>query len=310
MTKIVGYNELAELVPESRPLLMIDRLALADDRQSASAVKCVSMDEEYFQGHFPGEPIMPGVLQLAAMTQTAGVLASGGASATSSKLPMLTAIQRLKFRRPVSPGDFLEIQVERRTDDATLYQARTLVDGEVTCQGNLKIEMMDRESLAAPPRALKADLMPLLNVPVHNMPLTIKEIMHAIPHRYPFILIDRVLLLDSEIMRIVGIKNVTGNEPLFAGTPVPMLPTYLQAEMAAQAGCTMALAKPENLNKLVFFASIDEAVFYHPIVPGDQLMIDITLSLRGQFGRADGKIFVGDQTVAELALKFAVMDRP
>lgn len=110
--------------------------------------------------------------------------------------------------------------------------------------------------------------------------LNIADIMEQLPHRYPFLLIDRVLELSDELDRVVAIKNVTMNEPQFTGhfPEVPVMPGVLMIEAMAQACAIIALARlPEGVdrhNSLFYFAGIDKARFKRVVQPGDQLVIE------------------------------------
>jgi len=119
--------------------------------------------------------------------------------------------------------------------------------------------------------------------------LRIAEIMRILPHRYPFLLVDRVLEVDPD-RRIVALKNVTINEPFFNGhfPSTPVMPGVLTIESMAQAGAILGLLeKNADLGKaLVYFMGIDEAKFRRPIVPGDQMRIVVEV-LRGR--RSSGK---------------------
>ncbi|MFA4945306.1 MAG: 3-hydroxyacyl-[acyl-carrier-protein] dehydratase FabZ [Lentisphaeria bacterium] len=133
--------------------------------------------------------------------------------------------------------------------------------------------------------------------------------MAVIPHRYPFLLIDRILHMDAGAQRLVGLKNISGNEPYMAAPALPFTPGYLQVEMAAQAGCALALSIPANHGKLGFFMAIDEARFHAPVLPGDQLLLDTASEMRAKFGKGEAKLYVGDQLVSEVLMKFAIVDR-
>ena len=109
--------------------------------------------------------------------------------------------------------------------------------------------------------------------------LDIVEIMAILPHRYPFLLIDRVIEMERK-KRIVAIKNVTANEPYFTGhfPDYPIMPAVLQVEAMAQAGGALLLTEiPDRDNKLMVFAGIEGAKFRRPVVPGDQLRIEVTV---------------------------------
>src|SRR5580698_7824246 len=109
--------------------------------------------------------------------------------------------------------------------------------------------------------------------------MDITEIMSVLPHRYPFLLIDRILEMERK-KRIVAIKNVTANEPHFTGhfPDFPIMPGVLIVEAIAQAGGALLLTEiPDRDTKLMVFAGIDSAKFRRPVVPGDQLRIEVTV---------------------------------
>ena len=144
--------------------------------------------------------------------------------------------------------------------------------------------------------------MPVLDV------VAIREIL---PHRYPFLLVDRIDELEEE--RIVGIKNVTANEPFFMGhfPEFPVMPGVLIVEAMAQvAGVLVLKSIPERDKKLVLLASIEEAKFRRPVVPGDQLRIEMTvLRRKASVAKMSGKATVNGNVVAEATVMCKLADR-
>ena len=135
-----------------------------------------------------------------------------------------------------------------------------------------------------------------------------KEIQQIIPHRYPFLLVDRVIELE-EGKRAVGIKNVSGNEPFFQGhfPGYPIMPGVLIMEALAQVGAVVLLKMPEYAGHLAFYAGLDEVKFRRQVVPGDQLRLEVELTkLKRGIGIAEGKAYVGEELAAQGILKFAV----
>jgi 3-hydroxyacyl-[acyl-carrier-protein] dehydratase len=137
-------------------------------------------------------------------------------------------------------------------------------------------------------------------------PLDINQIQAILPHRYPFLLIDRVLEIQRK-KKIVAIKNVTINEPFFAGhfPGYPIMPGVLIVEAMAQAGGAMLLTEVEDRNnKLIVFTGIEKARFRRPVVPGDQLRIEVVM-LSWKEGpsriavRMEGKAFVNGKVVCD-----------
>jgi len=141
--------------------------------------------------------------------------------------------------------------------------------------------------------------------------LDIKEITKIIPHRYPFLLIDRIVELE-EGKRAVAIKNVTMNEHFFQGhfPDHPIMPGVLIVEAMAQVGVVMALRMPQAEGKLVYFAGIDGVRFRRPVVPGDQLRLEVeTVWVRGVLGKMKGKATVNGEVAAEGEFMFSLADR-
>ncbi len=143
--------------------------------------------------------------------------------------------------------------------------------------------------------------------------LDIKEIMGILPHRYPFLMVDRVIEMEPG-KRIVGVKNVTINEPFFQGhfPGHPVMPGVLIVEAMAQvAGILAYLSSDDEIRKKVcYFMSIDSARFRKPVVPGDLLRLEMeaTMNRRGIWG-FNGKAYVDDKLVADADLKATFADR-
>ena len=138
--------------------------------------------------------------------------------------------------------------------------------------------------------------------------MTIQDILRTLPHRYPFLLVDRILELEPGI-RAVGLKNVTINEPFFEGhfPGHPVMPGVLQIEAMAQAAGILMLRRIENSGKLSFFMSADNVKFRKPVIPGDQIVIEAELTrVRKSIGRAKCVCKVGDDVVSEAELMFLI----
>jgi len=138
------------------------------------------------------------------------------------------------------------------------------------------------------------------------------EIQKYLPHRYPFLMVDGVLEMER-LKRIVGVKNVSINESHFQGhfPGKPVMPGVLIIESMAQTGGLLLLMEvPDRANKLLFFAAVDGARFRRPVVPGEQLRIEMTvLNWRGDFCKLGGKAFVDGQLAAEATLMCKMVDR-
>lgn len=138
--------------------------------------------------------------------------------------------------------------------------------------------------------------------------LDITEIKKIIPHRYPFLLIDRIIELE-EGKRAVGIKNVTMNEPFFQGhfPDYPVMPGVLIVEALAQVGAVAMLKKEENQGKLAFFTGIDQFRFKDQVKPGDTLRLEVeVIRVKGPMGKGKATAYVGEKVVAEGEIMFAI----
>jgi len=141
--------------------------------------------------------------------------------------------------------------------------------------------------------------------------LDFEAIKKAIPHRFPFLLIDKVTITDPD-KSAIGIKCVSGNEPFFQGhfPDRAIMPGVLIVESMAQVACAMFLSKPESKNKLAYFMGMEEIKFRKPVVPGDRLELKIEiLKLREKFGKAKGEAYVEGQLVTEAVFSFALVDK-
>ena len=145
-----------------------------------------------------------------------------------------------------------------------------------------------------------------------RMPLEIADIKGILPHREPFLLVDRILELEPD-RRVVGLKNVTSNDRYFIAGPggVPTLPASILTEAMAQAGAVLILAKPQNRSRLVYFMGIDRVRYRRPVVAGDQVMLEgEVLRLRSKMGSLRGRALVDGEIACEGQMTFAFGERP
>ncbi|GHT06173.1 3-hydroxyacyl-[acyl-carrier-protein] dehydratase FabZ [Endomicrobiia bacterium] len=142
--------------------------------------------------------------------------------------------------------------------------------------------------------------------------LSTEEILKCIPHRYPFLLIDKVKINTTDLSKVVGYKCVSGNENFFQGhfPGMPIMPGVLILEAMAQTSCVMFLSRPEMKGCLAYFMSIGNAKFRRPVKPGDILELCVeVLKDSGRRGKMKGRAHVDEKLVAEAEFSFIIVDR-
>ncbi|MCA9464510.1 MAG: 3-hydroxyacyl-ACP dehydratase FabZ [Nitrospira sp.] len=141
--------QIQALLPHRYPFLLVDRILEWEANTRVVGLKNVTVNEPFFQGHFPGQPIMPGVLLLEVMAQVGGILARKSAQGKGRPTVFLTGVEKAKFRRPVVPGDQLRVEVEvlRRKEPFWKMGGKILVDSGMVCEAEMTA--MVREELSA-----------------------------------------------------------------------------------------------------------------------------------------------------------------
>jgi UDP-3-O-[3-hydroxymyristoyl] N-acetylglucosamine deacetylase/3-hydroxyacyl-[acyl-carrier-protein] dehydratase len=154
-----------------------------------------------------------------------------------------------------------------------------------------------------------AQLMPVENIPTGEGALDINEVMKILPHRYPFLLVDRILRFEGN-HKATGQKSVTINEPFFQGhfPGHPIMPGVLQLEAMAQVASILMLRQTGNAGRLGYFMSADGVKFRKPVMPGDTLLINVELlKARGKIAKANAVCTVNGEVVSEAELMFALV---
>ena len=306
MAKVLNVKEIRQLLPYRYPLLMLDRVALESDVR-ATAVKNVTMNELFFQGHFPVQPVMPGVLQVETMKQLAEILVVDRLTPVKSQNIYMKKVDKVKFRSPVTPGDRILVEadlVSVETSEAVI-KCRTSNKSGVTCEATITLAIRQK---------IMPNTMPELFTEYDKSAETLMDtlkIQSLIPHRYPFLLVDNVVKIEDD-NKLTAIKNLSVNEEIFQGCPddYVVLPESILCEIMAQAGCAFVLSRPENQGKLGYFMTIDHAESYAPVYPGDQLVCELILpsGKASRFGKGQGVMKVDGKVVFEINLMFAIVD--
>lgn len=143
----IDIQELFKLLPHRYPFLLIDKIIKVNGNDSAVGIKNVTVNEEHFNGHFPGSPVMPGVLIIEAMAQTAGAICAKAHSEKGPQLVYFMTIDGAKFRRPVVPGDILELHVSKLKQRRNIfkYECEAIVDGDKVAEAVISAMMFSED---------------------------------------------------------------------------------------------------------------------------------------------------------------------
>ena len=143
----IDIQEILKIVPHRYPMLMVDRILECDDDKKIVGLKNLTFNEPFFQGHFPGRPIMPGVLQLEAMAQVGGILMSRR-TGLQGLIPLFMAVDKARFRRMIAPGDQMRIELEITNARSRVLrlQGRILVDNQVATEAELLFMITDEKA--------------------------------------------------------------------------------------------------------------------------------------------------------------------
>ncbi|MGB0843504.1 MAG: 3-hydroxyacyl-ACP dehydratase FabZ [Alphaproteobacteria bacterium] len=146
--KPLEITDIKKRIPHRYPFLLIDRVIdINVEEQTAVAIKAVSGNEPFFEGHFPSKPIMPGVLTVEAMAQTAAVFVTEAVDAATGKLVFFMTVDKARFRRPITPGDQIRIEVKLLRSKGSVYrfEGKAKVDGKVAAEAEFAAMIVDQE---------------------------------------------------------------------------------------------------------------------------------------------------------------------
>jgi len=145
MAKEILHEEILKLIPHRYPILLVDKILDYEENKTATALKNVTFNEPHFNGHFPNKPIMPGVLIVEALAQTAAILVSKSISDNKNKLVYFMSIDAVKFRKPVIPGDSLHLKVEAIHNRGAVwkFKGKALVNDKIVTEANFAAMIAD-----------------------------------------------------------------------------------------------------------------------------------------------------------------------
>jgi 3-hydroxyacyl-[acyl-carrier-protein] dehydratase len=143
---VLDSQAIQEILPHRYPFLLVDRIIELEPRTRIVGIKQVTVNEEFFIGHFPGAPVMPGVLQVEALAQVGAILALREMEDRDKKIPFFTGIESARFRRPVVPGDTLRLEVTALRVGSKVQRMKGVatVDGQIACEAEILSIIADR----------------------------------------------------------------------------------------------------------------------------------------------------------------------
>ncbi|MBO5760736.1 MAG: hypothetical protein J6S53_04250 [Lentisphaeria bacterium] len=305
MSQILGVQELREIVPVRPGMHLLDKV-LIESETKAWGMKGLSMGENFFMGHFPNQPIFPGVLQLEATAQLAEVLVWKKLDPERKGDIFLKSLRRVKFRKPNLPGDriLIELEITSITDDTAEFTANISNSSGIATNlsGSLGVRAREKQTVF-PMEFNEFDR-------GRNLAMDTDKIQSILPHRYPFLFVDYVAKTDGSM--VTGIKNCTETEPIFREYKdgYTVLLSSVQPEITAQVGAVYSLSRPAAEGKIALFMGIDSADFTSPVYPGDQLLLEVDMpDIKSRFGKGEGHMLVNGKEVSRTVMMFALVDK-
>ena len=303
MSEILTHHQILRQLPYTDRMVFLDRVCL-EDSGKAVGLKSVSMNEWYFPGHFPHHPIVPGVIQVESMAQLAELAVWKKLDPDRKGDLYVKELNKVKFRRPNNPGDriMLTAEIISETSDTVTLSATAANNSGVTCQAQLTLGVRAKVQPTMPAGFNEFDKS-------ESSPMDVEKIASLIPHRYPFLFVDYVSKLNGP--HATAVKNVTAEEPAFRryDDGYSVLTASVQPEILAQAGAIIMLSNEANRGKLAYFMAIDHAEFLKPVLPGDQLVLEIDIpETKSRFGKGEGFINVDGEAIAKINMMFTLVD--
>ena len=301
---ILSVRDIRSILPVRQDFLMLDRAKIVDEN-TLVGWRNLTIGDGFFQGHFPGHPILPGVMQVEAMAQLAELGVWERLDPDRTRDIFVKSISNVKFRRPNAPGDrmLIEVSLTGLENGEATFGATVKNNGGLACQAELVMAVRDRVTeLPEPPEFGPVDKT--------DETQDVSSVMDIIPHRYPFLYVDYISKLEET--RVTAVKNLSSCEPSIReySDGYMVLTNSIQPEIISEAGAILLLGNEANKGKLAFFMGIESAEFKAPVFPGDQLVMTLELpKFTRRFGKGTGTLAVGGRVVTELAMAFALVDK-
>lgn len=303
MSKVLSHTEIMEQLPCVDRFVLLDRAAF-DGEKKIRGLKSISMNEWYFQGHFPNHPIVPGVLQVESMAQLAELAVWKKLDPERKGDIYLKELNKVKFRRPNTPGDrmLIDMEITGETSDSFTFSATVRNNSGVTCQAQLTLGVRPRVEMTLPQEFNQYDKSDACMMDVNG-------IASIIPHRYPFLFVDYAV--KTEGSRMIAVKNATAEEPAFRryADHYSVLSGSVHPEIIAQSGAISMLSKEENKGKIALFMTIEHSEFSEtPVFPGDQMVLEFELpDTKSRVGKGEGIMSVDGKLITKASMMFAMV---
>ncbi len=305
MEQPITIQKIKEILPVQNKFLMLDG-ALKKSETEYLGWKSLTMNEHFFQGHFPNHPILPGVLEIEMASQLAEIAVQDKLDPSRTHDIYLKKLEQVKFRRPNVPGDRIMIRQNQLelTDTEAVFSSVLENASGVACQMKLTLAVRDRVMQTNIPEPFdEYDRN-------HALPkLDVVGIMNLIPHRYPFLFLDYVI--KHEERKIVAVKNLSSDEIFYRTYPdgYMVIGNSIQSEIISQPGAIHILTTEAYKDKIVYFMGIEKAEFHEPLFPGDRLVLDVDIPpFMRSFGKSTGRLMVRGKIVSTISMLFAIVD--
>lgn len=303
--RIITIPEMKDILPCHDSMLLLDRACLVNENKIIG-LKSITLNELHFIGHFPGHPIMPGVLVVEAIAQLGELAVSKRLNPAGDLDLYIKSLRRVKFRKPNNPGDRLIIEVDITSISGDTAELTGVVrnNSGVSCQAEITLGVREKDWSAAVPAAFNE-----FDKSAQSE-MDVSKIMSYIPHRFPFLFVDYVSKLGED-GHVTAVKNATNSEPIFRRYKdgYMTLMGSVQPEIVAQAGCIYMLSNPNSKGKIAYFMGIDSADFFAPVRPGDQMQLEVVIpDNTKKFGKGHGSMFIDGKEATRISMTFAIID--